>query len=71
MFQYVFNNGSKDLDSISCFGPLLLNNHHVTLPPSKSQPKVLKAAVPPEVAITSPEKAKARLLQLQTLTLNS
>jgi len=52
VFQRAFSNGSKALDSISCFGPLPLNYYYITLPTSKSQPKVLEAIVLPEITIT-------------------
>jgi hypothetical protein len=54
VFQHAFNNGPKDLVSISCLGHLPLYYYYITLPLSKSQPKVLEAIVLPEVEITSP-----------------
>jgi hypothetical protein len=64
VFQHAINNGPKALDLISCFGPLPLNNYYITLPSSKSQPKVLEAVVLLEVAITSAQKTKSCLLQI-------
>jgi len=56
MFQHAINNGPKALAPISCSGPLPLNYYYITLPSSKSQPKVLEAIVLPEVVMTSLRK---------------
>jgi hypothetical protein len=52
LIQHAINNDPKALAPIFCFGPLSLNYYYITLPISKSYPKVLEDVVLPEITIT-------------------